>query len=185
MRVVSRGMFFGRFQPFHKGHLEVARMILEEHDELVFLIGMATESHTHRNPFTAGERIEMIRRGMRDAGVGLERVITATLHTMEIHVSSAHMALNMVPPVDAVYVGNRIMARVFRELGVKVVMPQPVKRGVYNASYIRSLMARGDPRWRELVSPSVAEYLLSIGAEERMRGIMAPDEEHVLEKEGM
>ncbi len=182
---MSRGMFFGRFQPFHRGHLEVSRLILEEHDEIVFLIGMATESHTHRNPFTAGERIEMIRRGMRDLGVGLERVITATLPTLEVHVSSAHMALNTAPRVDAVYVGNRIMAQVFRELGVRVVMPEPVNRGEYNASYIRSLMARGDRRWTRLVSPSVAEYLLEIGAEERMRGIMDPGEDHVLAREGM
>jgi len=56
-----RALLYGRFQPFHKGHLAIAKWAYNELkvDEMVFLVGMASESYTPRNPFTAGERIEM------------------------------------------------------------------------------------------------------------------------------
>lgn len=53
-----RGIYPGRFQPFHLGHLEVLKWGLNKVDELIVLVGSAQESHTLTNPFTAGERIE-------------------------------------------------------------------------------------------------------------------------------
>jgi nicotinamide-nucleotide adenylyltransferase len=57
-----RGVFPGRFQPFHLGHLEIVKWALEKVDELIIVIGTAQESHTIVNPFTAGERMIMINR---------------------------------------------------------------------------------------------------------------------------
>ncbi|MEM2947357.1 MAG: adenylyltransferase/cytidyltransferase family protein, partial [Candidatus Bathyarchaeia archaeon] len=39
--MVKRGLFVGRFQPFHKGHLSVIEDILKEVDELVIVVGSA------------------------------------------------------------------------------------------------------------------------------------------------
>ncbi|MEM3478355.1 MAG: adenylyltransferase/cytidyltransferase family protein, partial [Archaeoglobaceae archaeon] len=36
----KRALIFGRFQPFHLGHLEVIKWALKSFDELVLLIGM-------------------------------------------------------------------------------------------------------------------------------------------------
>ncbi len=47
---MSRALIFGRFQPFHFGHLNVIKWALEKFDELVLLVGMANESHTLLNP---------------------------------------------------------------------------------------------------------------------------------------
>ncbi|MEM2787642.1 MAG: adenylyltransferase/cytidyltransferase family protein, partial [Archaeoglobaceae archaeon] len=83
---VKRALIFGRFQPFHLGHLNVIRWALERFDELVLLVGMADESHTLRNPFTAGERITMIRESLKEEGISLDRIITATVPTMSVYV---------------------------------------------------------------------------------------------------
>ena len=182
---MTRGMFFGRFQPLHRGHLEVARTILEKHDEIIFMIGMSTESHTPRNPFTAGERIEMIRLSSIDMGFSLDRIITVTLPTMEVHVADVYDVVHMAPKFDEIYVGNKIMARIFRESGIRVTVPKPYKREIYNASYIRSLMAKGDPKWRELVTPRTASFIEKIGGPERIREITDENEEHTLHKEGI
>ena len=182
---MSRAMFFGRFQPPHKGHMEVARRVLEEYDEIVFLIGMSSESHTERNPFTAGERIEMIRLSARDMKLDLSRIVTATLPTLELHISSAHQALSYAPKVDVVFVGNKIVARMFMELGVKVESPQPYYRDKFSGVVIRELMKRGDPRWRELVTPSTARFIEEIKGPERLRSIASLEERHVLEEKKM
>ncbi len=37
--MARRGIFVGRFQPVHKGHMEVIKGILQDVDELVIIIG--------------------------------------------------------------------------------------------------------------------------------------------------
>lgn len=37
---MTRGLFVGRFQPFHLGHLHVIKELLEKVDELIIAIGM-------------------------------------------------------------------------------------------------------------------------------------------------
>lgn len=54
------GVFIGRFQPLHIGHLETIERALAEVDELVIIIGSARTARNLRNPFTANERREMI-----------------------------------------------------------------------------------------------------------------------------
>lgn len=54
------GVFIGRFQPLHVGHLETIERALTEVDELVIVIGSARNARNLRNPFTADERREMI-----------------------------------------------------------------------------------------------------------------------------
>ncbi|HJJ33958.1 MAG TPA: adenylyltransferase/cytidyltransferase family protein, partial [Methanocorpusculum sp.] len=57
-----RGLYIGRFQPFHNGHKAVAEYIAEEADELIVGIGSPQISHEPQHHFTAGERILMITR---------------------------------------------------------------------------------------------------------------------------
>ncbi|MCJ7770703.1 adenylyltransferase/cytidyltransferase family protein, partial [Candidatus Bathyarchaeota archaeon] len=60
-RKYRRGLFVGRFQPFHLGHGEAILKLLEDMDEIIVIIGSAQLSHEIDNPFTAGERYMMIR----------------------------------------------------------------------------------------------------------------------------
>lgn len=177
--MTSRGLFFGRFQPFHKGHVKVVKDILEKHDEVVIAIGMSTESHTPRNPFTAGERVEMVRLSARDAGIPLDRVITITVPSLEISIASVYTVAMMAPRFNEVYMGNVPIASLFAAAGYRVTIPRPYMRERLNGTVIRNLMYRGDPGWRELVEPSVAVFLDEIRAEERIRRILDRSEEHI------
>lgn len=163
----------------------MAKRILEIHDELVFAVGMASESHTMRNPFTAGERIEMLRISSRDAGIDLERIITVTVPTLDVHVASALFILKYSPKVDEVVVGNRIVARMFQELGVKTRIPEPIDRARLSGARVRELMARGDPEWKELVTPGTARFIEELGGPERLKWIWAQEEARVLVREGV
>src|SRR5207245_2773190 len=74
-RMSGRALFVGRFQPFHRGHLATVRRILETNDEIIVGIGSAQYSHTGENPFTAGERYEMIKRALDAEEIdGVERI---------------------------------------------------------------------------------------------------------------
>ncbi|MEM4292401.1 MAG: nicotinamide-nucleotide adenylyltransferase, partial [Archaeoglobaceae archaeon] len=117
----KRALIFGRFQPFHLGHLEVIKWALKSFDELVLLIGMADESHTLRNPFTAGERIWMIRESLIENGISLDKIITATVPTMSVYVGNAFYILNLVPKIRAIITRNPIIAQVFKDAGLEVL----------------------------------------------------------------
>ena len=171
-----RALIFGRFQPFHKGHLSIVKWALKEgYEEIVLLVGMASENYTPRNPFTAGERIEMIRLSARDAGIPLDRIITATIRTLETSIGSVHYVLSYVPRVDTILTRNPVISKIFIDAGIGVRRPPLFNRDEWRGERIRALMARGDPRWIEAVTPTTAEFILSIGGVERLRMALASD----------
>ncbi len=164
----KRALIFGRFQPFHHGHLSVVKWALEDFDELVLLVGMADESHTLLNPFTAGERIWMMREALKSEGVDLGRIITATVPTMSVYVGHALYIINLVPHVSAIITRNPVIAQVFRDAGLEVVSPPEFSREKYRGSYIRKLMLEGG-NWRDLVPKAVAEIVDRLKGVERLR----------------
>ena len=58
---MKRALFIGRFQPFHHGHYYAIKKLMKKHDEVVVVIGSSEDGFTTENPFTCGERIEMMR----------------------------------------------------------------------------------------------------------------------------
>ena len=62
------GLYIGRFQPFHKGHLSVVREALNHCEKLIIVVGSAQEFGTKKNPFTFELRKEFILRGLRGLG---------------------------------------------------------------------------------------------------------------------
>lgn len=58
------GLLCGRFQPVHKGHVELIREALKHCDHLIIAIGSAQESGTKKNPFDFETRKELIRRSL-------------------------------------------------------------------------------------------------------------------------
>jgi len=57
-------IFVGRFQPFHKGHLEAIKWILKREKEILIFIGSLQESWQKDNPFSFFERKEMVEKAL-------------------------------------------------------------------------------------------------------------------------
>ncbi len=164
-----RGLFIGRFQPFHLGHLNALKWILEQVDEAIVAIGSANVALTFRNPFTIGERIEMITRALRKEGL-LDRVyICSVPDTDSMHTLWPHYLEHWCPKFDIVYTNDPLSQLCVEYAGIKYSPIPFFDREKYSGTRIRLLMARGDPTWRQLVPQEVAEYLDKIRAEERLR----------------
>ena len=54
-------LFIGRFQPLHKGHLAALRHISKRAKKILVVIGSSQEKKTEKNPFSARERLAMMR----------------------------------------------------------------------------------------------------------------------------
>jgi len=54
------GVFIGRFQPIHNGHLFVIKQALEHCEQLVIMLGSSFRASTVKNPFGVDERRQLI-----------------------------------------------------------------------------------------------------------------------------
>ena len=68
-----RALMMGRFQPFHLGHLDLVKQILSECDEVIIALTGSQFNYIEKDPFTAGERIEMIHQSLKNENIELSR----------------------------------------------------------------------------------------------------------------
>jgi len=163
-----RGLLIGRFQPFHRGHLEVVQKVRADRPSAPLLIGVGTadESYTWENPFTAGERVEMIDRALGEAKVeGFLLVPVADIHRHALWVSYLE---GLLPPFDRVYTNNPLTRLLFERAGYLVESPPLFDRARYEGVRIREQLAEGGA-WKDAVPLSVAAYLEEIGAPARLK----------------
>jgi nicotinamide-nucleotide adenylyltransferase len=165
---MARGLLVGRFQPFHRGHLAMATAVRGHRPDetLVLGIGSAQDSYTRSNPFTAGERAEMIERALAEAQ--LDHCVAVPVVDIDRHsVWVAHLE-SLLPKFDRVYTNNPLTRLLFERAGYPVDSPELVDRAHLEGARIRALMAeRGN--WKPFVPPSVAGYLDEIGGADRVR----------------
>ena len=172
--MVRRGLFVGRFQPFHKGHLQVVKEILNEVGELVIVVGSAQYSHRIDNPFTTGERLVMIRKALEEAKIDLNRIWIVPVPDVHIHMVWVAAVEGYTPRFDVVYSNEPLTRRLFIEAGYEVKSIRFYKREVYSATEIRERMLKGE-NWEELVPKSVAEFIKEIGGVERLKDLTKTD----------
>ncbi|MCS7119091.1 MAG: nicotinamide-nucleotide adenylyltransferase [Archaeoglobaceae archaeon] len=168
-----RALFVGRFQPYHLGHHEVVKIILEEVDELIIGIGSAQESHTIENPFTAGERVLMISRAIEELGIRKKVYIIPLEDIYRNSLWVSHVC-SMVPPFDVVYTNNPLVYRLFKEAGFKVLKTTMINRTEFHGTEIRRKMLEG-VEWEKFVPKAVIEVIKEIGGIERIREISGKD----------
>ncbi|MGV8174436.1 MAG: nicotinamide-nucleotide adenylyltransferase, partial [Methanothrix sp.] len=100
-----RALYIGRFQPYHLGHQAVLEKIAGEVEEIVIVIGSAQDSHTPENPFTGGERMEMIYRSLSECHLR-DRCYVAPLQDIQRNSIWVSHLQSMVPSFDLVYSNN-------------------------------------------------------------------------------
>ncbi|MCD6369570.1 MAG: nicotinamide-nucleotide adenylyltransferase [Thermoproteales archaeon] len=167
----KRGLFIGRFQPFHLGHLEALKWILSREDRVVIGIGSSQYSHTHKNPFTLGERIEMIWRVLKQEGI-LDKCLFASIpDTDEVHSLWVAQVKSCCPPFSTAYSNDPLTILLFKEAGIPVMNIPFFKRTIYEGTRIREMIAKGDREWEKLVHPEVAKFIREIKGEDRLRSI--------------
>jgi nicotinamide-nucleotide adenylyltransferase len=171
---VRRGVFVGRFQPFHKGHLEAIRKTLDDVDELVIIVGSSQYSHRLDNPFTAGERVTMIRRALEEEGVQLSRIWIIPVPDVHQHMLWVSQIVGYCPKFDVVYANEPLTCRLFLEAGFRVEPVPLIKRDVYLATEIRKRMLGGED-WEKLVPSSVAKFIKEIEGDVRLRDLNKTD----------
>ena len=169
-----RALFVGRFQPFHLGHLHAIQVILNEADELIVVVGSAQMSHEPDNPFTAGERIEMIRAALNEVKIDRKRYMLIPIADAPSHRTWVSYVESQTPKFDVVYSNQPLTKRLLIEAGYEVRAIKMHKRSVFEATEIRHRILKGID-WSDLVPPTVYEIVKEIDGENRIRDIGGSD----------
>jgi nicotinamide-nucleotide adenylyltransferase len=172
--MANRGLYVGRFQPFHLGHLSAIKEVLKEVDELVIVIGSAQYSHNSSNPFTAGERLVMIRRALEEAGIDYSRVWVVPVPDVHLHMLWVSALEGYTPRFNVVYSNEPLTRRLFTEARYKIKSIRFFERKLYTSTLVRERMLK-DESWKTLVPKSVADFIAEIDGVNRLRDLTKTD----------
>ena len=165
---MKTGLYTGRFQPFHKGHLSAVKQALKEVNLLYIGIGSAQYDHKLDNPFTADERKEMIENALKENGITKKQF--KIIPVPDIHSNpkwTAHVH-NLVPRFDVVFVGDDGLVKELFEKYDEIPVKMVKKEIDICATKIRqAMMKNGD--WEKFLSKSTIKYLEKINGLERVK----------------
>ena len=170
----NRGLYVGRFQPFHKGHLKAIKEVLKEVEEIVIVIGSAQYSHNIHNPFTAGERIVMVRQALEEANVDYSKVWIVPVPDVHLHMLWVSALEGYTPHFNIVFSNEPLTRRLFMENKYTVKKIRFFERKQYNSTSIREKMLKNE-KWEDLVPTSVVEYITKIDGINRLRDLNRTD----------
>jgi len=168
------GLIVGRFQPFHIGHLEAVKYALERVDYLYVVVGSAQRSHERDNPFTASERIMMIKSALDGNKVDPSKWMAIPIADADSHSLWVSTVVSMVPKFDVVFTNDALTFLLFNEEGIQVEAVPYLDRSRYSATNVRvRILERKD--WEGLVPAQVAKLVKTFGGVERVRALMRKD----------
>ena len=163
------GLLIGRFQPFHKGHLEAVKIGLSKVDNLWIGIGSSNKSHEKRNPFTADERKEMILSSLDSKT--LERVKIFFVPDTGDHEKWTYHVDSIVPPYDLVFSNDEFTLTLYKKRRKNVFEIPLLKRDIISGTNIREMIV-SDKNWQDLVPEGTKQVLLKIDAKGRLSKIL-------------
>lgn len=158
---MTTGLFIGRFQPFHNGHMKDIHDILKECEKIIICIGSAEESRTAINPFTYNQRKDMIKLTLNTANIPEKRyeIIAITdINNNDLWVGHVEKYCHTF---DIVYTGNSLVKKLFKNSGY-TVKDISISNNL-SSSMIRERMTLGI-EWKKYVPEPVANYLENINA---------------------
>lgn len=167
-----KGLLIGRFQPFHKGHLEIVEQMLKECDSVIIGVGSAQEQREMRNPLSGGERIEMIRDLFDSRGVGPYEVYPVP--DINCYPAWPHYVKTILPDFDVIYARSPVVLRLFESTRVEVEQIQDINRDKWKGSEIRKRMREGE-EWRSLVPEEIVDHLEGLDMSERVKATLKAD----------
>jgi nicotinamide-nucleotide adenylyltransferase len=166
--MIKRGLFVGRFQPFHKGHLGAIVHSLKKVEELIIVVGSAQRSHDTLNPFTVGERIMMIRETLKHKKIDAGRYIIIPVPDVDMHSIWFSGLKSYVPIFDIVYSNDPLTCRLAKEDGIRIENIPFIQREKYRSTEIRKrILINKD--WEDLIPVEVSKFIKEIKGDERIR----------------
>lgn len=160
------GLFIGRFQPLHYGHLRMIKDIAAKVDHLIIGLGSSDVKLSCKNPFTVQERKEMITRAAKE--IGLKKYEIVEIPDTRNDEDWLTSLKKVVPSFTMAWSGSEWVLRVLTEhrLPVTRIKEFPGLSG----TKIRKHIIKGQP-WLKYIPRSLRSYVKEIKTAQRVRDV--------------
>ena len=159
------GLYIGRFQPFHKGHLQVIKNALKEVKAIIVVVTIPLKK-TEKDPFTAEERAGMIKAALEKEGI--RNYDIAIIKDIPSDAEYVNHIRSFTKPFNAVFVGESgLNEKLFRQAGFKVVTSQRFFN--MSSTEVRRRMKKNE-EWEGLVPAGAVEYIKENRLVEKVKG---------------
>jgi nicotinamide-nucleotide adenylyltransferase len=157
------GVYWGRFNPPHRGHIALVRELVKKVDFLIIAVGSAESNNTRRNPFSGDERVEMLESYLEEEDLKVKDVIP--VEDGKSWASSISNLFEKCGSFDVLFtdkkriadlVGNKVKVVIFR------------RRGNMSSTLIRDSIAKGE-KWENLTGKSVVTLIKRLDGIERIK----------------
>lgn len=159
------GLFIGRFQPFHLGHIDALKQARKYGiTEFIIGVGSSNKEHTAENPFTYEERKTMITKILNSLWV---KFTIYPLPDVESDDDRKKYIITNLPKFDVVISGNQRTSSIFKKTSYKTCNIKITKD--IKSTTIRHMIHINDMEWlKELVPGQVIIYLKSMKADKKL-----------------
>ena len=162
------GLFIGRLQPFHLGHLDAVLFGLSRSENLFIGIGSSNRFNERKNPFSAKERREMIVSSIEPSMI--DRIKIFDIPDVDDHEKWTFEIDQIVPKYGAVFTNDEFTKTLFEKRKIDVIPVVLKDREKFSGTNIRELIA-DDKNWRGLVPQGTRKVLDKLNAKERLKNL--------------
>jgi cytidyltransferase-like protein len=169
----------GRFQPFHRGHMDYISNALEVCPNLIigitafYPLDSSYQGVEHRttklaNPLTYFERVKLIKLALIEEGVSLANIDFIPFPIDEPEKLKFILPDSITCATTLLYEWNEEKIRRLEKNGYHTIVLDNCKKLPFDGTEIRKLILMNDNNWRALVHNSVANTLESWSFRERL-----------------
>ena len=162
------GLLIGRFQPFHLGHLSAIQFALSKVDKLWIGLGSSNKPIEKDNPFTATERKKMILSSI-DSSMK-EKISIYFIPDVDNHIRWIEKIDTIVPSFDIVFSNDDLTKHLYAKRSTKISSIPFSNREILSGTRIRDLIV-SDQKWDDLVPNGTKNFLIGIGAKDRLKDL--------------
>lgn len=157
-------VYWGRFNPPHRGHLEVIRKFKDRY-RLVVAIGSSERRNLKTDPFSGVERKAMMEAYLEEEGIQGVRVVT-----LKDGPSWSWAIRNLLERCEPdVLLLSEDKEELANKVKGKVRVVQFPRTGKVSSTWIRDSIASGERGWKQLTGRSVAALVVKFNGVHRIQ----------------
>lgn len=155
---MGTGLFIGRFQPLHNGHLKVLETMCKTFDTVIIGIGSSNVSETDKNPYDYKTRKKMIEQSLKPFHFKNYKIIT--IPDINDPPNWVNHVLSIISDFNVIITNNDFTKKLFEEKGYFVMGTCGYdEKTRLSASQIRKKIKDNDESWKELVPKPVVDLI--------------------------
>lgn len=166
------GVYWGRFNPPHIGHIALIKKLVKKVDSLIIAIGSAKEKNTKRNPFDGNERKMMLKTYLKDEGI--DRVKVICVPDGKSYYSSIKNLIKKCSKFGILFTDKEVIIKEMAKIDKNILVKRIKRTGRISSTILRNNIAK-DQKWEHLTGKNVVKIIKRLNGIERIKAAYKKD----------